>query len=175
MSGDADHRGPGLTRLSSLLTPHLRWMLLTPWALAAGGYVLALLPILPRVPPAEVLGSFALVLIVPPLLLLYVTRGLKQVFADRDGIVVKERAGEVRIPYSQVYAVKDHRWFNPRFITIRLKAPCELGDRIVFLPRLYLWMPLWQDHPAAALLSRRAREAWRGQSPLDRRRREGVD
>ncbi len=52
--------------------------------------------------------------------------------------------------YSQVAEVK-FSFFRPHRITLVLKAPCELGKKITFLPYTYLVFP-WQEHPVVQFL-----------------------
>ncbi len=144
-------------RLSSIIAPYHGWLFMVPYitvviAVEVGHLSFGHLRMEQVLFPVFML-LFALVVIY------WTTFRMYEVFADDAGLIIKGRKGEARVPYSAIYEVKDHWWFRPRYITIRLKKPCEFGDRILFLPWFLLFLGFWSAHPVADLIRRKTREA----------------
>ena len=58
-----------------------------------------------------------------------------EVYDEGDCLRVRKGSQEERIAFSQMLNVAAPRMMNPRQISIRLRAPCSLGDEIIFLPK----------------------------------------
>ena len=66
---------------------------------------------------------------------------LKRVSIDKQFLHISNYVKEIRIPLTMVYEVREVRGlFNmPRYtILLRLKSPCEFGERIKFVPGFYI-------------------------------------
>jgi len=59
---------------------------------------------------------------------------LKRVRVDQDFLYVSDYFKETQIPLRDIYDVTEFRWVNIHPVTIHLKKPSELGDKIVFAP-----------------------------------------
>ncbi len=82
-----------------------------------------------------------LLLLVPPILMVWSFAPLKYVAMDDTCLYVSNYRRELRIPLSQVVEVRERRGSRNavRDVTIRLASPTEFGDKIRFIPRLILW------------------------------------
>ncbi len=58
-----------------------------------------------------------------------------EVYDEGDCLRVRKGSQEERIAFRQMPNVAAPRMMNPRQISIRLRAPCSLGDEIIFLPK----------------------------------------
>lgn len=57
-----------------------------------------------------------------------------RVEADAENFYVSNFGKEIVIPRSDLYEATEMRWFQPYWITLRLRRPSEFGDRIMFIP-----------------------------------------
>lgn len=60
-------------------------------------------------------------------------------------LLVRRGPVEQRVQLSNVLNVSMSQFTNPRRLTLRLRAPCEFGDEIAFIPK----SPGWQLNPFA--------------------------
>lgn len=58
-----------------------------------------------------------------------------EVFDEGDALLVRNNKRDVRIPLSNIAAVRYASWLNPGKVTVALKEPCAFGAQIAFLPR----------------------------------------
>ncbi|MDO5653273.1 MAG: hypothetical protein Q4G39_04140 [Brachymonas sp.] len=58
-----------------------------------------------------------------------------EVVDEGDCLRVRKGKQEERIPFRHMLNVATSRLVNPPQISIRLRAPCSLGDEIIFLPK----------------------------------------
>lgn len=57
-----------------------------------------------------------------------------KVEADAENFYVSNFGKEIVIPRADLYEATEMRWFQPYWITLRLRRPSEFGDRIMFIP-----------------------------------------
>lgn len=57
-----------------------------------------------------------------------------KVEADAENFYVSNFGKEIVIPRADLYKATEMRWFQPYWITLRLRRPSEFGDRIMFIP-----------------------------------------
>jgi len=59
-------------------------------------------------------------------------RATKNVWLDKDALVVQSWGTRERIPLANVLTVTEHGWGNPREIRVQLKEPSALGREFTF-------------------------------------------
>jgi len=89
---------------------------------------------------------FVVITVAGAWLMLSMTLPLKHVDVGSASFFVRDRSREIEIPFTAVARVTGSRFVNPPRITLHLREPSELGDRIVFLPPLRLF-PGFKAHP----------------------------
>jgi hypothetical protein len=91
-------------------------------------------------------------------LILTLALPLKHVDVGDTSFFVSDRSREIEIPFRDVVRVTGSRFVNPPRVTLHLREPCELGDRVVFLPPLRL-VTGWKTHPVIKELEKLMAEA----------------
>lgn len=59
---------------------------------------------------------------------------LKHVWLQHDHILVKDFSRKIMIPLYSIVDIKENKWFNPHFVTVKLRADTEFGQKITFIP-----------------------------------------
>jgi hypothetical protein len=78
------------------------------------------------------------------------TSRLKWVSVDENFIYASGLRKKIRIPLSGVESVGVSYMQNPKWITLRLKAPSEFGSKIAFIPSQQRWFESMREgHPLA--------------------------
>lgn len=75
---------------------------------------------------------------------------IKRVQTDDQSLYISDYFSEVMIPLTEVADVTESRWSRPPTVTIRFRSPTAAGTRVVFVPKLKLF--LWSSHPVIAEL-----------------------
>jgi len=71
-------------------------------------------------------------------------------------LLVRKGSIEQRVPLANIMNVSVSQFTNPKRVTLRLRAPCELGDEIAFIPKLPMlqWNPFARNVIAEDLIRR---------------------
>lgn len=149
--------------LSSSLTFMLRTVLPASWAVSLP---VALLVPLPR--DFEPMRRFLLVGLA--ILLLQSAAWflrLKDVHAEKDGLVISDGRGSVRVPWAQVVAIKRPWWGKDAFARIELRAPTRFGSTILFMMSFDPFTR-WRNHPSVHTVNDRMAAARPGPINTDR-------
>lgn len=78
-------------------------------------------------------------------------------------LLVRKGSVEQRVQLSNVLNVSMSQFTNPRRLTLRLRAPCEFGDEIAFIPKCSVWQfNPFARNPVAEDLMRRSDAARNG-------------
>jgi hypothetical protein len=62
-----------------------------------------------------------------------------------DYLLVRRGSIEQRVPLANIINVSVSQFSNPKRLTLRLRAPCQFGDEIAFIPK----MPAFRLNPFA--------------------------
>lgn len=76
---------------------------------------------------------------------------------DADSyLLVRKGSIEQRVPLTNIMNVSVSQFTNPKRVTLRLRAPCEFGDEIAFIPKMPVlqWNPFARNAVAEDLLRR---------------------
>ena len=80
---------------------------------------------------------------------------LKIVSADARFIYASGYWREARIPLSDIASVEESSGLKPKQITLRLRAPSAIGQKVVFIPELRAFETWRVNHPIVAELNRK--------------------
>ena len=59
---------------------------------------------------------------------------LKEIWLGHDHIIVKNFSRRITVPLYSIVSVKENKWFNPHYVTIKLRSDTEFGQKITFIP-----------------------------------------
>ncbi len=77
------------------------------------------------------------------------TSRYRRVDLDGDELLIANRSGDLRVPLSQVSAVRCTRWMNTKDITIVFDRDIGIGSEVRFMPRAVLGIASFAEHPLA--------------------------
>ena len=98
--------------------------------------------------PNEMKWSFLALWLIGTAYIWWSVRHLMRVEADDEAIYVSNCRSEVRVPLTEISIVKWSLLRGPR-VTVHLRRPCELGQRVDFIPKCD-WDVMWWSGTRAA-------------------------
>jgi hypothetical protein len=153
-----------LRTLSSAQTFWIKFVIPGLWTPLFGAGMLALWPVARAKLPPYLPWFFLLAWLAGIVFSVWIYAGLKRVRMDQDTLYISNFLREIAVPLSEVDSVTEKRWIRSHPVTIVLRHPTELGDKITFLPTVRLFTFAWEPHPVVeqiemAAYMKRFREA----------------
>lgn len=135
-------------RLSAGSTPFYKFILPALWLVVSMGVTFVFTG------HASGLALWSLILLVPPVIMLWSFAPLKYVAMDESFLYVSNYRRQIQIPFSEITEVRERTGSRNtvRDVTLHLASPTEFGNEIRFIPRMILW-------PGAAALQEATSEA----------------
>jgi hypothetical protein len=99
-------------------------------------------------------------LLVPPPLILWMTRLHKRVRMSDDGLLIRDSSQEVFVPFSAIESVSRPKTEPNAYVEVRFRAPTVFGNRIRFVPRPRHGFLPWLDPAVREFLERVTVRSW---------------
>jgi hypothetical protein len=115
--------------LSSSLTVMIRTVLPAGWAILLP--VALLLPVPDQFEPMKWFMSAGLVILLIEWAAWFAR--LKDVYADAEGLVISDRRGSVRVPWSEVADIRKTWWGKAQFARLKFRTPNRFGRSVLFM------------------------------------------
>lgn len=84
---------------------------------------------------------------------------LKRVSIDDDYLYVTNFLKGIVVPLSEIEEVKQNKWYQSKFVKIKLRHPTEFGSEILFMPKGSFYF-MFGKHPVVEEIKDLAREAY---------------
>jgi hypothetical protein len=159
----AAERASELVPLSSSLTFMIRTVLPAGWAVLLP--VALLVPVPDQFEPMKWFMSAGLVILLIEWAAWFAR--LKDVYADAEGLVISDRRGSTRVPWSEVADIRKTWWGKAQFARLNFRTPNRLGRSVLFM-LTFEPFTAWNDQSAVrtvrdsmAAPSRSGASAWR--------------
>lgn len=145
--GSAAERVSEMVPLSSGLTFMFRTVLPAGWAVLLP--IALLVPVSDQSAPTKWFMSAGAVLLLIASAAWFVR--LKDVYSDAEGLVISDRRGRTRVPWSEVADIRRPWWGKAQFARLDFRRPNRFGRSVLFM-LTFEPFTAWKDHGAVRVV-----------------------